>query len=135
MKQCKDIKELMIDYACGDISPREKQAAEEHLKTCGRCESEYKQYLDIFENMEALDAASEKVMATIDWERNAQDISRNNLLRLHVALGLTVLMPQLEDDSGARDGFIERVRLVLCSRHCLFAIDMFARVGGIDHHL
>lgn len=77
MKQCKDIKELMIDYACGDISPGETQAVEDHLDVCRRCKAEYKQYMELFENMEALNEASENVMATIDWDRNAQDIGRN----------------------------------------------------------
>jgi hypothetical protein len=71
----------MIDYACGDISPQKRRTAEDHLESCSECKNEYRQYLEIFEKMDSLSAASEEAMAAIDWDRNAQEISRNTRVR------------------------------------------------------
>ncbi len=81
MKSCKEINDIIIDYAGGDISAEEMRQAKEHLKVCGRCKKGYRKYVEIFENMESLNRESELLMKKIDWEKNAQDISRGIRLK------------------------------------------------------
>lgn len=76
MKKCKEIEDLLIDYACREISPKEMQRAEYHLKVCSACKEEYQQYQRIFKSTAYLNRDSEKLMETIDWNGNAQEISR-----------------------------------------------------------
>ena len=81
MKSCDQINDIMIDYAGGDISAEEIGQAKEHLNVCGRCKTEYRQYVEIFKNMESLNRESDLLMEKIDWEKNAQDISRSIRLK------------------------------------------------------
>jgi len=81
MKSCDKITDIMIDYAGGDISAEEMRQAKEHLKVCGRCKTEYRQYVEIFKNMESLNRESDLLMEKIDWEKNAQDTSRGIRLK------------------------------------------------------
>lgn len=77
MKTCKDIKNALIDYSTGDISSENKQRVEKHLKVCEHCSAEQRHYLQIFDNAQFVNKESEALLKTIDWGRNAQEISRN----------------------------------------------------------
>lgn len=81
MKRCDETKDLLIDYACREISARDMQKAEHHLRVCSDCKKEYRQYQKIFESMGYLGQESETLMKGIDWNKNAQDISRSIRLR------------------------------------------------------
>jgi len=81
MKSCDKIDDIMIDYAGGDISAEELRQAKAHLKICVRCKREYRQYVEIFKNMESLNRDSDMLMEQIDWEKNARDLSRGIRLK------------------------------------------------------
>ncbi len=86
MKQtrCSDIKKIMIDYLSGEriefpaqsgqsAQPTEMQ---EHVQTCSRCSSEYRVLQGIFHESRRVDDAAEAAMATIDWDENAEAVTR-----------------------------------------------------------
>jgi hypothetical protein len=76
--KCKEIKKIMIDYLSGEpagADPR-SMVMENHLHTCSRCSREYAVLKEIYSETRRMGDAAEAVMETIDWEENAQDISR-----------------------------------------------------------
>jgi hypothetical protein len=76
---CKEIKRsnLLVDYASapGELSPEKVLELEMHLDACKTCSQEYKLMLRLNEESAHLDAECSRVMAGIDWEKNAELIS------------------------------------------------------------
>lgn len=83
MKECKEIKKIMVDCLSGelpgcDTNSRETIAAmENHLRTCNQCQREYRVLQDIYRESNQINEEAEALMQTIDWEENAQKVSRS----------------------------------------------------------
>ncbi len=81
--KCKEIKKIMTDDLSQELTHddalfRESTAImEKHLKSCARCRREYHVLQSIYRETRQIEAEANAVMATIDWEENARDITRD----------------------------------------------------------
>lgn len=76
VKECKQIEILLTAYVSGEAFPGEQARVEAHLQACPRCRTEYQDLLRIFEGIDDLEAESQRVIDTQDWDRAAAEINR-----------------------------------------------------------
>jgi len=58
---CKDVAELLVFYACGEINEQERAAIEKHLASCAGCKAQLASELDFQNALDALPHASEEL--------------------------------------------------------------------------
>ena len=80
--KCKEIKKIMMDYLSqelthnGPLSRESIATMENHLKCCARCWREYQVLQSIHRENRQIETEAKAMMATIDWEENARDITQ-----------------------------------------------------------
>ncbi len=68
MTTCDDYKKEMAAFLYGELSPRESQNLESHLKSCSGCSRELNSIKKVFNGADTLNPEMESAMNQVDWE-------------------------------------------------------------------
>ncbi len=75
MNTCKQIRENLTAYICGELSLQETQWIAEHLETCGACRDEYNELAQLLGSIDESDRETEELMDRMDWGGMASEIA------------------------------------------------------------
>lgn len=102
MNKCKQIKENLTAYICGELSPQEHQWVEEHLHNCPACNEEYNELKQILGRIDEADRETDELMEQMDWDAMAGEIAGLVRQEAETQKPLTVVKDKSRGGSGMK---------------------------------